>query len=215
MKIVAINGSPKGIASSTSVMLGAILKGAEASCAEIFNIYLSEQNINFCKGCHSCWFVTPGKCIQKDDMENLLNQLQTADVIILGSPVYFNNISATLKVFIDRLLVVGSKQYAKKGSIVEKNKKSPLFLMVANCGWADRTQFEVVSLWAKKFAKLMDTKLIGEIFATQGKMISCPTTELKEIISNYIKELENAGKEIVKSLTISEQRISFLNSDFK
>jgi len=154
MKIIAINGSPKGKASSTGVMLGAILKGAEASGAEIFNFDLSEQNINFCKGCHSCWFVTPGKCIQKDDMENILNQLETADVIILGSPVYFNNISATLKVFIDRLLVVGSNKYAPKGAIVEKNKKSPLLLMVANCGWADRTQFEVVSLWAKKICEI-------------------------------------------------------------
>ncbi len=50
MKIIAINGSPKGKASSTGVMLGAILKGAEASAAEVLNINLSEQNINYCKG---------------------------------------------------------------------------------------------------------------------------------------------------------------------
>lgn len=66
MKIVVINGSPKGKNSNTNVMVQAFLKGAQE--AETLNIFLSEKEIKHCKGCHTCWTKGPGQCVTNDDM---------------------------------------------------------------------------------------------------------------------------------------------------
>lgn len=43
-----------------------------------------------------------GTCILRDDMANILNLYQKADVLVLATPVYFYGISAQMKTFIDR-----------------------------------------------------------------------------------------------------------------
>lgn len=59
MRIVAINGSSKGGASNTNVVLNALLKGAQDAGAETITVQLAEKQISHCKGCHSCTHVFP------------------------------------------------------------------------------------------------------------------------------------------------------------
>ena len=66
MKILAINGSPKGKKSSTYIMVESFFKGAIEKGAETFHVLLSEKKINNCMGCFTCWNKTPGKCIFDD-----------------------------------------------------------------------------------------------------------------------------------------------------
>lgn len=219
MKIVAINGSPKGKTSSTNIMVNSFLAGAQEAGAEIFNIFLAEKEINYCKGCYSCWFKSPGKCIIQDDMTDVISHLAGANVIVLASPLYFNNISGTLKVFMDRLTVTGSPHPPKEVKIENKdnipiNAVIPKLVIISNCGFPDRSQFQVVSLWIKRVAAMMQTNLIGEIFAVQGKLLSKPTDELRPAIDRYLKLLESAGKEIALNLKLAETTENLLQYDF-
>ena len=85
MKIVAINGSPRGRSSNTGAMVSAFLKGAQEAGAETVHIFLAEKEIKYCKGCHSCWTETPGQCVIRDDMAEVLSRVGGADVIVLAS----------------------------------------------------------------------------------------------------------------------------------
>lgn len=219
MKIIAINGSPKGKASNTNVMVNSFLAGALEAGAEVLNIYLAEKEIGYCKGCYSCWFKSPGKCIIQDDMTDVISHLAGANVIVLASPLYFNNISGTLKVFMDRLTVTGSPHLPKEVQTENKNETPiavvlPKFVMISNCGFPDRSQFQVVSLWIKRVAAMMKTNLIGEIYAVQGKLLSNPTDELRPAIERYLKLLEMAGKEIAMNLKLGESTENLLKCDF-
>ena len=218
MKIVAINGSPRGRVSNTGVMVGAFLKGAAAAGAETNEIFLCEKSIRYCRGCHSCWSETPGRCVIEDDMASVLSELAGVDMIILASPVFFNNISGTLKVFMDRLTVTGNPhvQTDDRGDAAGKTRAlgaAPGLLMISNCGFPDRSQFEVISLWMKRVAAMMGTAVIAEIYATQGRLLCDPPQELKETAAGYLHDLEQAGSEIASGGKLSAETVERLQRD--
>jgi NAD(P)H-dependent FMN reductase len=105
-KIVAIVGSyRKGEIIDTAVE--AILQGAREKGAATHTIYLTEQHIEFCRNCRTC-VQTPGlergKCPQQDDMEPILQEIEAADALVLGSPVNCGNLTAIFRRFMERLI---------------------------------------------------------------------------------------------------------------
>ena len=143
MKIVAINGSPHGKESNTNIMIEALFRGAREAGAETDNMFLAEKYIQHCRCCNSCWFISPGQCVIRDDMAEVLGRMAGVDVIILASPVYFENISGLLKVFMDRLTVTGNP-HSRNGAKVKAGRETPAgplppkLVMVSNCGLPDR-----------------------------------------------------------------------------
>ena len=99
MKILAIIGSPRKNGTITK-LAEQIIEGAQKNSNETELINLYDYEINPCLGDWAC--VKLGKCHIKDDFENIYNKLIEADVIILGSPVYWANISGVMKNFFDR-----------------------------------------------------------------------------------------------------------------
>jgi multimeric flavodoxin WrbA len=207
MKIVAINGSPKCNASNTNVMVSSFLKGAREYGAETVNVLLAEKELKHCRGCHICWTKGLGQCVIQDDMLEVFSQIGGADVIVFASPIYFENISGMLKVFFDRLTMIGSphSQKDKEAESLESKSataKAPKLMMVASCGHPDRSEFEVTSLWIKKVAQKMQMELAGEIYAAQGKSLIDPPAGLESTISNYLQLLEKAGKDIAMNMKL-------------
>jgi len=208
MKIVVINASPKGKYSNTNVMVQAFLKGAQEAGAETLSIYLSEKEIKHCKGCHICWTKGPGRCVTNDDMLGVLSSMGGANIIAFATPVYFENISGMLKVFMDRMTMIGSPHSQKdiEEKVQEINSSEmliPKLMMISNCGFPDRDEFQVVSLWIKRVAQKMHMELIGEIYATQVRFLTSPPEGLQSI-SNYLLLLEKAGREIAADMNLSE-----------
>lgn len=66
-------------------------------------ITLSRKNIKYCLGCSACIKNIDKYCVQKDDMQEIYDNMIIADKIIIASPVYMNHITGILKNMIDRL----------------------------------------------------------------------------------------------------------------
>lgn len=106
-RLLALSGSPHRDISSTVQILHWIMDRVDEEDWESEIIYIPDQHIEYCSGCAQC--LIRGICSQNDDMQELLNKLLDADVIILGSPVYFHQVTAQMKTFIDRTLQFGHR----------------------------------------------------------------------------------------------------------
>jgi multimeric flavodoxin WrbA len=62
----------------------------------------AKMKINYCQGCWSCWWKTPGECPQKDDMTGIYKSYLSSDLVIHFSPMYSGFISSRLKTVNDR-----------------------------------------------------------------------------------------------------------------
>ena len=100
MKVIGFNASPRKNANTQS-LVEAVLKGAENKGAETRLINLNQLNVKGCQGCEACK-KDLGKCFQKDDLSPLLKEMAECDAVVLGTPVYYYQVSSQLKALIDR-----------------------------------------------------------------------------------------------------------------
>ncbi|MCL0037889.1 flavodoxin family protein [Thermodesulfovibrionales bacterium] len=100
MKILAINGSHRK-GKNTARMLEITLEAAESQGVETELLEITDLNIKPCISCNKCLF-KPECNIQDDDMTEIYEKLKRADGILIGSPVYFFNVTGRLKDFMDR-----------------------------------------------------------------------------------------------------------------
>ncbi|MCX6691730.1 MAG: flavodoxin family protein, partial [Methanoregula sp.] len=101
MKILGINGSPKGEKSQTRRLVMAVLEGARKTGADVTFVDICELEITYCNACGTCY--AKGECIHDDDFPALLEKMLDADGIVLGSPNYINSVTAQLKTMLDRM----------------------------------------------------------------------------------------------------------------
>ncbi len=99
MKILAIVGSPRP-KGNTSYLVDKALAEAAKSGVQTEKIMLSQYDIRPCLGHDNC--ATFKSCTQQDDAPWILERFCQADAVILATPVYWYNVTAQMKTFIDR-----------------------------------------------------------------------------------------------------------------
>ncbi len=121
MKVLAINGSPHMDEGNTAMILNPFLEGMKETGSDVEVFYTRKLKIGACNGDMSCWFVNPGTCGQKDDMQMLLPKIKDADVIVWASPVYYHGITGPMKNVMDRQLplhLLGTQMKPQKAVLV-------------------------------------------------------------------------------------------------
>jgi multimeric flavodoxin WrbA len=134
-KVVAVVGSyRKGgiIDSAVDVMLAA----AEEAGAQVSKIYLADRNIEFCLNCRRCTQAEGkerGRCVQNDDMSALLEEIESADGLILGSPVNFFTVTALTKRFVERLVCYAYWPWGARIPRMRGRRRDKKALLVISC----------------------------------------------------------------------------------
>ena len=106
MKAVFVNGSPRK-AWNTATLLQEAQKGAADAGADTEFIHLNDYTYKGCQSCFACKLKnnrTNGVCAVRDDLKPILERIMEADVLVLGSPIYFDNMTAEMLAFYERLL---------------------------------------------------------------------------------------------------------------
>jgi len=115
--VLAINGSPHdhGVVHE---LLDLVLKGAEKVGAEIKTVNLYKLKVVHEPGYYSedATQEVPEK-MPKDDITDLYPEIIRADALVLGTPVYWANMSGIMKDFIDHLTALENKDFALEGKV--------------------------------------------------------------------------------------------------
>lgn len=83
MRVLVLNGSPKGDKSNTYRLTSAFLDGLrQTQPVKAETIEVGKLHLLPCRGCFACWSKTPGKCVLQDDMAGVIGKILAADVLI-------------------------------------------------------------------------------------------------------------------------------------
>lgn len=99
MRICGIIGSPKKNG-NVDILVSEVLRGAKSVGARTRKIYLNDLHVKPCQSCGINPY--PKDCVLRDDMDKIYAELELCDAVVLGSPVYFDTVSAQVKLVIDR-----------------------------------------------------------------------------------------------------------------
>ena len=100
-KVIIISSSPRK-GGNSDTLCDKFAQGAIEAGNNVEKIFLKDKKINYCTGCGFCNTNDYCGCAQKDDMNEILEKLIAADVIVFATPVYFYTMCGQMKTFIDR-----------------------------------------------------------------------------------------------------------------
>lgn len=213
MKILAINGSPKGKRSNTWRLTSAFLEGITiqkenggAQAPEIETLNIGSLNLKPCLGCFSCWSKTPGECCIRDDMQGVINKILWADVVIWSFPLYYFGLPGQLKTLIDRQLPMSlpfmCTETESGGHPSRYDMSGKSTVVISTCGFytAQGNYDCVTSLYDRLCGKGGYTA----IFCGQGELFR--VKELSERTDEYLSWVKKAGQEFASDGITGETR---------
>jgi multimeric flavodoxin WrbA/putative sterol carrier protein len=207
IKILAAQGSPRPKESNTETLLQEFLKGAQSQGAETETIYLKEKDIHSCIGCYTCWTKTPGVCVFKDDMPELLEKYRNCDIIVYATPLYIFNVTSLLKAFQERLLPLLDPHLVKKGETYSHsagNKKHLKMVLISNCGFPEVSHFDGLRHLFRKLEQVGRTPLVGELLMPAGELLK-QRAFLGDKIQAVLGAAYQAGIEVVRDGRVSKE----------
>jgi multimeric flavodoxin WrbA len=102
MKVVGINGSARKDG-NTDRLIRTVLQELESEGVDTEQVSLSGKRLRGCIACYKCFEKKDRRCaVTKDDLNAMIEKMDGADGIVLGSPTYFADVSAEMKALIDR-----------------------------------------------------------------------------------------------------------------
>ncbi len=199
MKILVLNGSPRGEKSNTIKLTNAFVSGlCEVGENTVETVELNKLDIKGCRGCFACWKGGEGKCVIKDDMPGVLEKILWADMIIYSFPLYYFGIPGQMKNMIDRCLPnvlpfmaeredgVGSGSHMARYDFSGKK-----YGVISTCGfYSAKGNYDAV---CGMFDHICGKDRFERIFCGQGELFSIPS--LSERTNEYLGYIRDAGRE--------------------
>ena len=193
MKALFLNGSARGDKGITSKLMHALAHGMSEAGIEAVAINICGLSIAPCKACLYCMHKNPGTCVQHDGMETIYYEMKRSDILIFGSPVYLDGITAQLKAVIDRLVCCMEPfLVTDTGGFTRHSFSWRLpgnFFLVSTCGFPEPETFKTTIDYFRALARNMNSKVIEE-FCIPGSI----AIQMKpEILEQKLQLLESAG----------------------
>jgi len=198
-KALIIFGSPRKEKGHTYRLLSRFINGMKESGVDVELIHLLDYNIRPCTGCFSCWTRTPGRCIHKDDMGDLLKKFDQADFVVYAQPLYVFTVPGIMKNFLDRCLPRLEPYLIRKenGSTRHPRRwtQNGRVVIFSVCGFPEMEHFDALRRMYRLLSETSGTHIVGEVLrpASESLQFSNQMGGAVEAIEDAIVE---AGRQI-------------------
>jgi len=192
ISVLALAGSPRK-GGNSDTLLEKVLDGIRSiEDVPVTKVYINNCKMVACQACGGC--EKTGTCVFKDDMTPIYEHLLNLSILVVASPMYFNNISAQLKSVIDRCQAHWYDQYVLK-SLNAKTNWPRKGIFVSTRGQKGLEMFKYPDKTIKAFFSNENIEYAGNVFVD--------SVDEKGSISEHNEYLDRAfaiGKETMKSL---------------
>ena len=140
MKRVIVISTSLRAGSNSDMLADKFAEGARSAGNEVEKISLTGKNIQFCKGCFACQKL--GRCVIKDDVNDITAKVLEADVVVWATPIYYYEMSGQMKTLIDRMNAMYPLDYKFRDvylltTAAEDEKETPKRAEAGLTGWID------------------------------------------------------------------------------
>lgn len=190
MKTVLLNGSPRKNWNTHKLLLSAE-KGAKDAGSETELIHLFDLNYTDCRSCFACKLKgnrTNGVCAIGDDLRPVLEKIHEANVVIIGSPFYYGNLTGETVSVINRMLFP-TRHYENDGT------EDELLPIKKNCGLivsGNATENQIREGYGATIES--EAGMIGMIFGSCETLYSCDTYQFTDYDKYYAGLFDEAHK---------------------
>ena len=148
--VVGFVASPrKGM--NTDTLVDRVLEGAKSVGVDTEKIYLNDLDIKPCQACAE--HPAPKFCWYEDGMAKIYNAIEKADVLVIGTPAYYDSISAQLKLVVDRSNCLTEMITLPDGKVTFKSRvkkrKNGVFIWVADFSRNPESALATIRLWCR------------------------------------------------------------------
>lgn len=187
MEILAIYGSPRR-KGNTSTLLDHAVKGAEDAGALVEKIVLRDCKMSPCLEIYGC--KKTGRCVIKDDFQEVIDKLLSCKGIMLASPIFFYTVSAHTKILMDRCQSLWVKKYWVDQTPYGKTNPSRKGLFISAGATKGKKLFDGTLLTVRYFFDVLDIDLWKSLLYRQ---LDFEQDILKH--PEYLHEAYETGKE--------------------
>ena len=188
MKIVTLLGSPRSRGNSATIA-NRLAETAAQLGAETRTFELNRLSYPGCQGCYACK-KTLDHCVLKDDLAEVLAAVQEADAVVLATPVYYGDVTAQLKGFIDRMYSYLKPDYLSNPQPSRLSPKKLVFVL--SQGHPDEALFADIFPRYEGFLKWMgftDARLI--------RVCGYGPSTVDRVPEQFLQQADETAREIV------------------
>ena len=157
MKVLGINGSPRE-GGNTELLMRTVFGELEAAGVETELVRIGGRPFRGCVACRRCFENRDRRCVlEGDPLNELVAKMAEADGILLGSPVYYTDVTSEMKGFLDRAGLVSGAN----GGLF-RHKAGAAVLAVRRGGATHA--FDTLNHWLH----MMQTYLVGASYWNMG-----------------------------------------------
>lgn len=216
MQLLAINSSPHKDQGGTGLVLGHFLQGAQTAGAQVELVHLHGLEIKPCLGCLACWLATPGRCVQRDTMDELLPKVAAADALVYATPLYVDGMNGTMKLFLDRCLPLIEPWFEVRDGHC-RHPRRPEFkptraILVSVCGFTEPDNFDPLVSHIKAACLNMGLEYSGAVLRPYASSLP-EIAKLGLPVQEVLTACADAGSEFVRTGRISELTQSRITRD--
>ena len=216
IKVLAFNCSPKMDKGNTALILTPFLEGMREAGAQVELFYTRKLKINPCLGCFGCWIKTPGKCIQKDDMEMLLPKLREANISVFATPVYVDGVSGPMKNLMDRIIPLGLPFFELRDGHCRhpprEGMKQGKIVLVSNCGFWEMDNFDPLLVHMKAVCKNTGGEFAGALLRPHGPALR-GMMERGLPVDDIFEAAKEAGCQLVRDGKMSPETLKIVSRE--